>query len=178
MTLRTVMLHVQPSSWRKEEMKPRRQSRITLSPIGFVRTNAIEGDFKTHRQEVISQIVLSEEYAAGLKGIEEYSHIFVIFWLNKVTKSERRALLTHPKHRRDFREIGVFGTRQRNHPNPIGLTVVELMERRSNVLIVKGLDALDGSPVLEIKPYNYRDRLSKIKVPDWWLKSKDQKARS
>ena len=147
------------------------RSRIALETIGYVRTKATEKDLRTHRGEILSEVVLNEEYANGLKGIEEYSHLFVLFWLHKVGKSERRDLLIHPKHREDLPEVGIFSTRQRNHPNPIGLTVVELVGRASNVLRVKNLDALDGTPVLDIKPYNQRDIAERIRVPDWWLRS-------
>lgn len=145
--------------------------RIALEPIGFVRTKATEEDFRTHRREILSEVVLNEKYVKGLKGIEEYSHLFVLFWLHKVRKLERKELLTHPKHREDLPEVGIFSTRQRNHPNPIGLTVVELVGGASNVLKVKNLDALDGTPVLDIKPYNQRDIPERIRVPDWWLQS-------
>lgn len=143
-----------------------RRIRILLEPIGFVRTKA--GSLKARRQHLVSELVLSEEYTNGLEGIDEYSHIFVIYWLHKVRKSERRHLLTHSHH--DARPVGVFGTRHPYRPNPIGLTVVELLEHRSNVLKVRGLDAFDGTPVLDIKPYNHRDVPEKIRVPDWSLR--------
>jgi len=149
-------------------MKHLRRLRITLRPIGFVRTKATEQDFRKHRQNIVSEIVLNDEYAKGLKGIEEYSHLFVLFWLHKVGKSERKQILTHPKHREDLPELGIFSTRQRNHPNPIGLTVVRLLERRWNILKVKNLDALDETPVLDIKPYNQRDIPETIRVPKRW----------
>src|SRR3972149_2540821 len=135
-------------------MKHIRRSRITLTPIGFVRTKATEQDFRKHRQDVVSEVVLNKEYAEGLRGIEDYSHLFVLFWLHKVGKSERKQILTHPKHREDLPKVGIFSTRKRKHPNPIACTVVRLLEHRSNVLKVKNLDAVDGSPVLDIKPYD------------------------
>lgn len=146
-----------------------RRLRILLEPIGFVRTNA-EG-LKARPQDLVSELVLSEKYANGLKGVDEYSHVFVIYWLHKVRKFERRNLLTRPYH--DPRSVGVFGTRHPNRPNPIGLTVVELLEHKSNVLKVRGLDAFDGTPVLDIKPYNHRDVLKKIRVPDRSLRSQN-----
>ncbi len=152
-------------------MKDPRRLRIALEPIGFVMTQATEEDLKAHRPDIVSEVVLNEKYSEGLKGIEGYSHIFVIFWVHKVGKLEREELLTHPKHRKDLPMVGIFGTRQRNHPNPIGLTVVELLQHRSNVLKVRGLDALDGTPVLDIKPYDHRDIPEKLRLPDWWLQS-------
>jgi tRNA-Thr(GGU) m(6)t(6)A37 methyltransferase TsaA len=156
-------------------MKNRGRLRITLKPIGVVRTEATEIDFKERKQEVLSEVVLNRKYANGLTRIEGYSHVFVLFWLHKVPESERKELLTHPRRREDLPKVGIFSTRQRNHPNPVGLTVVELMQHRSNVLKVKGLDAIDGTPVLDIKPYDYHDAPEGIRVPDWWLLSRKRR---
>ncbi len=139
-----------------------RRSRIFLEPIGFVRTK--DKGLEPRHQDRVSKLVLSEKYANGLEGVDGYSHIFVIYWLHKVRKSERRHPLTHIDH--DPRWVGVFTTRHPNRPNPIWLTVVQLLERRSNVLKVRGLDAFDGTPILDIKPYNHRDIPEKIRAPE------------
>jgi tRNA-Thr(GGU) m(6)t(6)A37 methyltransferase TsaA len=139
-----------------------RRSRILLEPIGFVHTK--DEGLEAGHPGPVSKLVLSEKYANGLEGVDGYSHIFVIYWLHKVRKSERRHLLTYPDH--DPRWVGVFSTRHPNRPNPIGLTVVQLLQRRSNVLKVRGLDAFDGTPILDIKPYNHRDIPEKIHEPD------------
>ncbi len=139
---------------------------ITLKPIGFVRTKGKEHDFRSRRTDIISQVVLYRRYANGLTGIEEYSHIFILYWLHKVGRAKRQHVLIYPKNRTDLPQIGVFSTRQSNRPNPIGLTVVELLQHRSNVLKVRGLDAFDGTPILDIKPYNRRDIPERIRAPD------------
>lgn len=90
-----------------------------------------------------------EQYAEGLKDIEQCSHLIVLYWQHM---SRRDVLLATPPH--DGREHGVFATRSPHRPNPIGLCVVELMGREGTTLRVRGLDALDGSPLIDIKPYS------------------------
>lgn len=144
---------------------------ISIHPIGFVRTAATEEELHRNRSEIISEVVLRRGLQRALDGIEEYSHIFMLFWMHLVSQTERRKLKTHPRHRLDVPEVGIFSVRERSRPNPIGLAVVELLERRENVLKVRGLDALDGTPVLDIKPYDYIDIKKNIRVPSWWLKA-------
>jgi len=147
------------------------QVRIALEPIGFVSTEYAEEGSKKRTDSVVSRIVLKKKYTKGLRGIEGYSHLFVLYYMHKVEKSERSQLLTRPKHRKELPEVGIFSTRQRNHPNPIGLTLVELLRHEANTLQVKNLDAFDGTPVLDIKPCNHRDIPRKIRLPSWWLRS-------
>ena len=116
---------------------------IEVKPIGFVmREDSLEDE---------SKVVLAEEFAEGLDGIEGFSHVYVIFWLHKVKNLERRVLKVHPRGRRDLPSVGVFATRSPMRPNPIGLTRVRLVKKEDNTLFVKGLDALDGSPIIDIK---------------------------
>jgi len=118
--------------------------------------------------EVISELVVEPGFAAALDGIEDYSHLMVLFWIHGVPPRRRRQLKIHPRDRQDLPLVGVFATRTQYRPNPIGLTVVSLRERRANVLVVQGLDAIDGTPVLDIKPYfpNY-DAVATAGIPDW-----------
>lgn len=143
---------------------------IAVRPIGFVRTRASEEEFRTNRKNVVSEVVLDERLTPALDGIDAYSHIIVLFWMHLVTERMRATMKTHPKHKRDLPRVGIFAVRGRSKPNPIGLTVVELVERRKNVLKVRGLDALDGTPVLDVKPYDYMDVKQEITVPEWWSK--------
>ena len=140
------------------------KSVIEVKPIGFVvREDSLEDE---------SKVVLAEEFAEGLDGIEGFSHIYVIFWLHKVKNRERRVLKVHPRGRRDLPSVGVFATRSPMRPNPIGLTLVELVERKGNVLVVRGLDAFDGTPVLDIKPCISETVGRKFRFPDWWVRLK------
>lgn len=90
--------------------------------------------------------------------------------MHKVSLKETRVFKLHPRGRTDLEKVGVFATRNRNRPNPIGLAVVEILERRGNSLKVRALDALDGTPVLDIKPYDPIDVKNDIRVPAWWHK--------
>ena len=143
---------------------------MVLKPIGFVKTSASEEDIKINRRNILSDIQVKEDFMDGLKGVEEYSHLFVIFWMHKVPRLETRRLRVHPRGRLDLPLVGVFATRSRNHPNPIGLAVVEVIKKEGQIIKVKGLDAIDGTPILDIKPYDHIDVMKNIRVPEWWLK--------
>lgn len=141
---------------------------IKMKPIGYVRRASKEEDVKD--RSLISRIVIRKDLVEALKGIEDFSHIFVVFWMHQVPKEETKILKVHPRGRTDLPLLGIFATRTAFRPNPIGLTLVELLERKNNVLVVKGLDALDGTPVLDIKPYNSRDIVLDARVPEWHKK--------
>jgi tRNA-Thr(GGU) m(6)t(6)A37 methyltransferase TsaA len=131
---------------------------IRIRPVGIVR--ALEGG--------LSRIEIFEEYEPALLGVEGFSHLIILYWMHKLQEGERALLKVRPKGRQDLPLVGVFASRSRARPNPIGLTVVELVGRSGRELIVRGLDALDGSPVIDIKPYIPRsDRPSHARVPDW-----------
>jgi len=142
--------------------------KIKIKPIGYVRRASKEEDVKD--RNLISRIIIRKDLIEALEGIEDFSHIFVVFWMHQVPKEETKMLKVHPRGRTDLPLLGVFATRTAFRPNPIGLTLVELLERKNNVLVVKGLDALDGTPVLDIKPYNSRDMVLDAKVPEWHKK--------
>lgn len=101
-----------------------------------------------------------------LEGIDGYSHLIVVFAFHRVPEGERRERVSS----RDARipEQGVLATRSQLRPNAVGVAVVPLLKRRKNILRVEGLDAIDGTPVLDIKPYypNY-DAVPGARVPDW-----------
>ena len=147
--------------------------KIVLNPIGYVKTDAIGDEVKN--KALISQIILHEELVDGLSGITGYSHLFVLFYLNQITDDQRRTLRVHPRGRVDTPLTGIFAVRTMLRPNPIGLTVVELVGVDGNVLKVKGLDAFDGTPVLDVKPYDQWDVIEDPKVPSWWLKLQEEK---
>jgi len=142
--------------------------KIKIEPIGYVRRASKEEAVKD--RNLISRIIIRKDLVEALEGIEDFSHIFVVFWMHQVPKEETKMLKVHPRGRTDLPLLGVFATRTAFRPNPIGLTLVELLERKNNVLVVKGLDALDGTPVLDIKPYNSRDMVLDAKAPEWHKK--------
>ena len=125
---------------------------LSMQPIGYVRspfedTNAIpKGLGAQHEAEGVLEI--GAEFEPGLTDIEGFSHLFVIWAFDR---SQGFTLLaTIPS---DDRPHGVFATRSPRRPNPIGLTVVELLYRDGPALHVRGIDMLDGTPILDIKPY-------------------------
>lgn len=124
---------------------------IRLQPIGWV-SNAIKYPAKgVNWREVVSTIEIEPRWAEGLDGIEEFGHILVVFWFHLAQKEP--LLKVHPRGDPSRPLRGVFSTRAPVRPNRIGVTVVKLLERRGNTLRVQGLDAFDGTPVLDIKPY-------------------------
>jgi tRNA-Thr(GGU) m(6)t(6)A37 methyltransferase TsaA len=152
------------------------QEKIVLNPIGYVKTCAVGDEVKDKSN--VSQIVLLEELVEGLEGISGYSHLFVLFYLNQVTDNQRKTLKVHPRGRQDMPLTGVFAVRTMMRPNPIGLTLVELLKVEDNILSVRGLDAYDGTPVLDVKPFDFWDTAENIRVPDWWKKLNEEKTKS
>lgn len=150
------------------------EKRIILKPIGFVRTEAVGDEVKDKTR--ISQIVLHSELAETLDDIDGFSHLFVLFWLHKISDEQRKTLKVHPRGRRDLPLLGIFATRTMLRPNPVGLTLVELVKVEGNVLTVRGLDAFDGTPILDIKPFDSWDNAETAKVPAWWTKLQAEKA--
>ena len=109
------------------------------------------------------------EFCAGLKGIEDFSHIMILYWIHlRDSEEDRRTLLVFPRRHAVNVETGVFACRSPSRPNPIGLCVVELLKIEGCTLTVKGLDAFEGSPIIDIKPYIPRaDSIPNARVPEW-----------
>ena len=148
--------------------------KIEIKPIGHVSTNAIGLEVKDKTR--VSQIIVDAELAEATQGIEDFSHIFVIFWLSQISKQKRKILKVHPRGREDMPLLGVFATRTNLRPNPIGLTLVELIKVENNILTVRGLDAFDGTPVLDLKPFDSWDMAKEARMPEWWTRLNENKA--
>ncbi len=117
---------------------------------------------------VVSEIHLRPELADGLRGLADFSHALVLTWLHQAAWAPAEHLVRRPQGRADLPEAGIFGQRARHRPNPIGVTAVEIVAVAGNVLTVRGLDAIDGTPVLDVKPYYPAyDRVSEATVPEW-----------
>lgn len=142
--------------------------KIEIRPIGFVRRTSFNEDVRD--KSLVSKIVLRKDLSKALDGIEDFSRLFVIFWMHKLN-TENIALQVHPSGRAELPLVGILATRGPLHPNPIGLTVAELEKREENVLWVRGLDAFDGTPVLDIKPYGCPwDVVVNFRAPKWFTK--------
>ncbi|MGN6411625.1 MAG: tRNA (N6-threonylcarbamoyladenosine(37)-N6)-methyltransferase TrmO [Nitrobacter sp.] len=141
---------------------------IRMQSVGTVRSPYRNKATRISRRDIVAEIVVREDLERTLTGIEEWSHLFILFWMDQFTWTPDQ-LTVHPRHREDLPEVGVFSARGRERPNPIGLAVVELLKRDKNVLTVKALDAYDGTPVLDIKPYDAYDAITGLRAPEWWL---------
>jgi tRNA-Thr(GGU) m(6)t(6)A37 methyltransferase TsaA len=117
------------------------------------------------------------KFCAGLKGIVFYSHLIILYWIHlRDNKENRNTLLVFPRKHAVKIETGVFACRSPSRPNPIGLCVVKLSEVKNCTLTVKGLDALEGSPIIDIKPYNPKaESIPNAKVPEWTKQPKSHK---
>lgn len=139
---------------------------LCLRPIGHVE-NGVPPWEHAAWEGIESRICISEEWEEGLQGLEEFSHVVVVFWLDR-PKEQEIPLRVHPEAKEDMPLVGLFATRTPLRPNPIGITTVELLRVEGNELTVLGLDAFDGTPVLDIKPYLVRGDLKPdASVPDW-----------
>ena len=141
---------------------------LALKPVGVVHSHIKEpslvartGDLNweddtppaSHGHDKISEIVIHSEYMDLLDGVEDFSHILVLYWAHKVDAGGRRLKKVHPMGRKDLPLVGVFGTCSPARPNPILAVAVRLVELDGPILRVTGLDAVNGSPVIDIKPY-------------------------
>jgi tRNA-Thr(GGU) m(6)t(6)A37 methyltransferase TsaA len=146
------------------KMEDRIPKSIEVRPIGFVHRASQDEDDRD--RSLVSAVVLNKELAPALDGIEEWSHLYVIFWMDRVEQAEK-PVLHHPGS-----GLGIFAARSPIHPNSIGLTLVQLVRREDNTIWVRGLDALDGTPVLDIKPYPDWERgrlvvVADFRIPEW-----------
>jgi tRNA-Thr(GGU) m(6)t(6)A37 methyltransferase TsaA len=139
---------------------------VTIRPIGIVR-NGVTAPRADGWQHVRSDIIVRDELSGALDGIEGYSHIIVVFAFDKVPESEMKERV-RPRGDARIPEQGVLATRSQLRPSPLGVSVVRLLRRRNNILRVEGLDAIDSTPVLDVKPYypNY-DAVPDAQVPAW-----------
>jgi len=116
--------------------------KMELWPIGTVIRQTENG----------AEVEIDPRFSVGLNGVEENKHIWVMFWMHKLTEADREILETYPMGDRTKGKRGVFALRSPMRPNPIGLTRGRVVERNGNTLIVSGLDAFEGTPVIDIKP--------------------------
>ena len=126
--------------------------KITMTPIGYVQGQFSENTPSDTIRPTLSQIVIEPEYQAGLMGLQAQSDVQVLFYLADVDEA-RIELQLHRYHNPENPLQGVFATRTQFRPNQIGSTVAYIETIEGNVLHVTGLDALDGTPVLDLKPY-------------------------
>lgn len=139
---------------------------ITLQSVGVVRSPFSEDAPERDWADVEAEIHINADLLGGLKGIENHSHLVVVFFLHKFTFDHTRDLQQAVPNRDEM--VGVFALRTNRRPNAIGTTTVRVIGVEERVIRVRGLDALDGSPVLDIKPYAPPERLipPNLTIPD------------
>lgn len=152
------------------------KNQITYHPIGVIKSSH-KSARKSPIQPVFAEDCLGKAevfpaYTEGLKDLEGFSHIYLIYHLHKAKKAK---LLVKPFLQDKLH--GLFATRSPNRPNPIGISIVELSRIEGNTLYLKGLDILDGTPLLDIKPYTSKfDKIKKTR--NGWLDEIDDKTAS
>ncbi|UCC69115.1 MAG: tRNA (N6-threonylcarbamoyladenosine(37)-N6)-methyltransferase TrmO [Armatimonadota bacterium] len=119
-----------------------RPQRIGVRPIGLV----VSREGSQHQE-----IKIASEFVSGLDGVESHDHLWVLFWMHQLTEDDRAILQVHPRGDTTQPKAGVFALHSPCRPNPIGMTRVRLLGWEGSKLVVEGLDAFDGSPVLDIK---------------------------
>lgn len=140
-------------------------NQVIFNPIGVV-THGIDAVSKASirsKIEFVGEVKVFDEYLEALEGIDEYSHVYIISFLHR---AERRTITNASRHGGPS-SIGVFSTRYPGRPNPIGLSLVEIVENTGGRLLLRGLDLYTGTPVLDIKPYDYHSIVCKPRVLRW-----------
>ena len=151
---------------------------VRLRPVGVVRSPFKEPAdlpppaFAPPRffERSTGEIEIFPEFEPGLEGLESFSHIIVLFHFHRTVAAKLRVVPPGESKPR-----GVFATRSPHRPNPLGLSILRLLGRHGRVLEVSGLDLIDGTPVLDIKPYTRRDRKSHIRTG--WLQERRRSGR-
>ena len=140
---------------------------MEMRPIGRVKSPTKE-KVDEGWGEVVSEIKVDAGLAAGLKGLEGFSHVLVIFYMHESSWDPKSDLVRRPQGRDDMPLVGIFAQRAKHRPNPIGVTAVRLVGVENDSIRVRGLDAIDNTPVLDIKPYYPEyDRVEQPHSPEW-----------
>jgi tRNA-Thr(GGU) m(6)t(6)A37 methyltransferase TsaA len=141
---------------------------IKLRAIGTVKSE-IKKRGRDDVRDVVAEMVINPDLTEALDDLEDFSHIIVIYYIHK--SRQPFPMKVRPRHGTVPIPVGVFASRSPDRPNPIGKTTVELLERRGNILKVRGLDAIDGTPIIDIKPYIPGiDAVKGARVPRWMAK--------
>ncbi|MBP9191675.1 MAG: SAM-dependent methyltransferase [Ignavibacteria bacterium] len=141
---------------------------FSIEPIAFVKNNrkTAEDDFWG---DEVSEIAISKKISEkSLIGITDFSHLEIIFYFHLADPSGISISSSHPRGNKEFPEVGIFSQRRKARPNLLGTTIVKLIKAEKNVLTVSGLDAIDGTPVIDIKPV-FKEFLPREKIiqPEW-----------
>lgn len=141
-----------------DESEPAGPTEFVIQPIGHVQKSGER-----------TLIVLEQKYQDGLLGLEDWSHVQVLWWFDKNDTPQQRAILrVHPRGNQSNPLTGVFACRAPVRPNLIGLSLCRVLAVKDNTIEVDKIDAFEGTPVLDLKPYAPgQDSVTKVKVPSW-----------
>jgi tRNA-Thr(GGU) m(6)t(6)A37 methyltransferase TsaA len=145
---------------------------MTIKPVGYVKSDLKTPSLKAKGEDLelekglrmaaieakrirslVSELVIKPELDGILDGLEDFSHALILYWPHLLPPNGRSLTKVHPIGQKEFPLVGIFSTCSPARPNPILVTTVHIVERRENILKVQGLEAVDGSPVIDIKPY-------------------------
>lgn len=117
----------------------------------------------------LSNIVISTEFSKGLEKLDDFSHVIILYWFHlRDNEKNRHTIQVIPRRHPGAPKVGVFASRSPSRPNPIGLCVTELVKIEGRTLILRGLDAFEGTPIVDIKPYLSRaDSVPNTRSPEW-----------
>jgi tRNA-Thr(GGU) m(6)t(6)A37 methyltransferase TsaA len=170
------------------ETNPTNWPQMQLRAVGVVRSeiktpilHAVESGIELREQmnkirdyhqkirNALCELAIFPEWAELLDGIEGFSHILVLYWAHLVAPERRTLRRVHPMGRKDLPIQGIFATCSPARPNPVLVSTVELLERKGSVLKVKGLEAVDGSPIIDIKPYVQSSHGAENSIVPAWI---------
>lgn len=129
-----------------------------IFPVGFIR-----------KKGQTTRIEIQKKFRTALLGLDGFSHIYVIYWFHKNdTPQQRSVLQVHPRKDKRNPLTGVFATHSPERPNLVALTICRIVAIRENMIEIDRIDAIDGTPVIDIKSYNFKNEAAPpFRVPDW-----------
>src|SRR3989304_9725624 len=159
----------------------RANEEVAFRPVGVVRTKASDDEIKERSRELEATIEIFPEFQEALDGLEGFSHIFVLSFLDRLKPEQIGPLKVRPRRLvgKGFKLdelplVGVFALDSPTRPNPIGLSLVRLLRRQGAKMIVLGLDCFDATPVLDIKPYRDDYRVDQYELAEWYRTLRDK----
>jgi tRNA-Thr(GGU) m(6)t(6)A37 methyltransferase TsaA len=148
---------------------------ITFRSVGVVHTESGQMDVRERGDELVYDIEVFPEFQEALDGIDGFTHLIVLFHFNQLRPEQQGVLKVQPRRMLKFGftldqipRVGVFSLDSPSRPNPIGVSMVKVLGRRDARIRVQGLEAFDGSPVLDIKPYTPDRAIPDVGVPEWF----------
>jgi len=151
------------------------QGQVAFQPVGVVRTSSSKDEVRLQNKRSDSVIEIYDEFRDALEGLQGFSHVFVLSYLNQLRpeqigplKVKPRRLLMKGFKLEELPLVGVFAIDSPTRPNPIGLSLVGLVKVEGTKVTVRGLDLFDGTPVLDIKPYRADYRVQEYVLADWY----------